>query len=399
MIRKVFLSFIPVNYLLALATGFLFWLFWGANPFSYLLFNLLLILVFIRIGIILHEAGHLVFAWIAGGTPRRMSLGKGHEILRIKLQNVQIILNKSLRAGFATAYFESEALLRLRYFFYILGGPGTNFLFAYLCYHFFGFNLQVLNGGDGLNMASSFILANGLLGVFSLVPYHVNHNGIKIPTDGLSLLRLPFQKIEKLNDEINREDIFLALEYMETKQYEKAVEIYKRYAEIEDTAFLSKLNLGIAYIHVGEMQKSYELHMECYEKLEQPIYKSYQVILNNNIAWLYLIRGEYEKANKHSEVAYSNGYRESYIRGTRGSSLIEVGKLDEGIDLLKANFDQDFVNSVTMNAGIYLCYAFYLKGNEKEKMKYESIVLKNQESLGIDTKLLWEKIVERMEDR
>ena len=67
------------------------------------LINLGTLLVAVKGAVIIHESGHLIAAKLVGGTPRRVVLGKGHELYRTKIFRIRIIVNSSFLGGHAYA--------------------------------------------------------------------------------------------------------------------------------------------------------------------------------------------------------------------------------------------------------------------------------------------------------
>ncbi|MCT4645678.1 MAG: hypothetical protein N4A74_11885, partial [Carboxylicivirga sp.] len=82
---KVLLTIFPKFFWLALGLGLIFRLIGDEySLISNIILNYLLIFVSFKVGIVIHEIGHLVFAKIGGGQPRRLVLGNGHELARFK---------------------------------------------------------------------------------------------------------------------------------------------------------------------------------------------------------------------------------------------------------------------------------------------------------------------------
>ena len=398
MIQKTLRSLFPTSYILLAGFGVLIWVWRGMDVLSYLMANLIFILVFSRVAVIFHEIGHLVFAKMAGGNPKRIILGQGHEIWRANIANVKVIFKNSFRGGTALANFNHKNYYKLRQFWYISGGFLTNFLLAYLTYLLFGFEGTVLTGREGLSISSAFIVANAMIGVFSLFPYRINHHGIKIYSDGLSLFKLPFSKIKKLKDQANTEELFQAFEYLEEKEFAKGAEIYQKYTEVEGVAFIASLNLSMAYLKMGDVEKAYKLLEACLPKVSEKEYENYKALVHNNLAWCQLLLKNYEEAVALSKVAYTSHPEEPSFQGTRGASLIEFGKIDHGIRLLEPLVDFNFPNNATVSIASYLAYAFHIKRMKSEKKKYLDFVLNHSNKMDPDELILWEHIQERMDN-
>jgi tetratricopeptide (TPR) repeat protein len=393
--KKSLLALFPLYYWLILGLAFFLRIPDGLTILSNQIINIVTTLLFIRIGVIIHEIGHLLFAKLSGGNPKRMILGKGHEVHRFEFSKIKIIINNQFKGGFAMANFDNQNQIKLRRFIYFAGGAVTNFIFAYIVYLIFKLDFLFLSGKHGINISSAFIFANLFLGVFSLIPYYLNYQGIKIPTDGLSLLKIPFRKKEFLDEEINQNDFFEGIELFELKEYDKAIGIFERYSKIVNTAFVAKLNLGIMYLKKGEFDNSLKMHLNCLESLSHEKNKNFKALVHNNIAWIYLLKKDYTNADFHSNISFSTNQKEMNFQGTRGSSLIEIGKVEQGIKILEPLVDFKYPNSQTLSASMYLFFGFFMLQNEKKTNKYLDFILKHSSLLDKDEIHLWNNIKER----
>jgi tetratricopeptide (TPR) repeat protein len=393
--KKSLLALFPLYYWLILGLAFFLRIPDGLTTLSNQIINIVTTLLFIRIGVIIHESGHLLFAKLSGGNPKRMILGNGHEVHRFEFSKIKIIINNQFKGGFAMANFDNQNLIKLRRFIYTAGGAVTNFIFAYIVYLIFKLDFLFLSGKYGINISSAFIFANFFLGVFSLIPYYLNYQGIKIPTDGLSLLKIPFRKKELLEEEINQNDFFEGIELFELKEYDKAIAIFERFSKIENTAFVAKLNLGMMYLKKGEFDNSLKMHLNCLESLSDEKNKIFKALVNNNLAWIYLITKDYTKADFHSKTSFSINQKEMNFQGTRGSTLIEIGRVEQGIKILEPLVDFKYPNSQTLSAAMYLFFGFFILQNEKKKIKYLDFILKHSSLLDKDEIYLWDFIKER----
>ncbi|NRB59157.1 MAG: M50 family metallopeptidase [Winogradskyella sp.] len=170
---KILRSIFPVYYWLILMVGVVF--LFANQPNAYILLNLAATLFFIKIVVVIHEIGHLLFGKLVGGNPKRIVLGKSHQLKRFSILNVKIVLNKDFNGGFAFVTFPKGKKTKFNQFVLTSGGFLTNFLIAYLCFIIGGFNPLFLSGKYGLDFNSTFIITNILIGVFSLIPYYVDY--------------------------------------------------------------------------------------------------------------------------------------------------------------------------------------------------------------------------------
>jgi len=392
--KKLVLSFFPKIYWVLLIIGILARTSDNLIVLSNVILNLIALFFFIRIGVVLHEIGHLVCAKLAGGTPKRMILGYGHEIIRFNLFNIKTVINESFKGGAAIASFKHTDFLKLRYLFYVSGGIITNFLFFYLFLQLFGLNLNQISAINGIDLPSAFIISNAVLVIIGLIPGYVYHQGIKMPNDALTLIKIPFMTPESLKQNLNVGGLFDALEFFEDKKFDKAIKIYESHLDEEQNQILIKVNLSIMYLKKELYDKSIELLKSC-ENNE--LDKTHKAFVSNSLAWLYLIKKDIKNADNYSKIAVSLNQKEKNFKGTRGSVLIEKGEIKQGIKLLTETVDFNFPNNQTIAASMYLTYAFHLKKDQENKIKHLDFVTANLNVLDADEVSLWNDIKGKIE--
>ena len=396
-LKIIILTVFPIPCWILLVIALIFRI--GTNEslkYSNSILNFIAIFIFIKINVILHEAGHLLSAKIVGGEPRRMVLGKGHEVVKFIFFGIKIVLNNSFQGGLAIATFNNSLHRpKLRYLVYISGGIITNILSAVIIFCLFDFNLNSLLGNK-IDLASAFIASNILLLIPNLIPFTVNYLGVKIPNDILSILRLPFKKFEVIKNETDTNILMDAYECFELKEYDKAIEKYETYLKTNKDQEIVKVNLSIMYLKKGNCQKSLEILKKVESSLEEKKYIQYKAFVYNNLAWIYLVQHDIVNADKYSDLAFNINKKEKSFQSTRSSVLIEKGEIETGMNYLSTLFDSNYANSQTITAAMYLSYGYHLLQNIKEKNKYYDFVCLNVSKLDIDEKLLWDSLQARM---
>lgn len=195
------------------------------RPFWNLLTNLTLFFIFIKVSTIIHEFGHIQFAQWAGGIPKRIMLGTGHEIYRGELKGIKIILNSIPMGGSAQAIFPADKQNSWRYAIYYAGGVLLNMTVAGLLILIFGYNELFPFSAQRVDIAGVLIYSNAIA-ILNLLPFYVTRNGLKIPTDGLALLKLLFTSEYKKSFGLKAELWYEAYEHMENRAYDSAEEIF-----------------------------------------------------------------------------------------------------------------------------------------------------------------------------
>jgi tetratricopeptide (TPR) repeat protein len=395
MAKKIFFTLFPLAYWILIAAGaVLRFLGEEFTSLSNTVINCGMLLLGIKLATIVHEIGHLLAAKLVGGTPRRMTLGRGHELCRTQIFGIRVVINSSFRGGFANASFNRPGFLRLRYGFYVLGGVLCNSLVALVLYSLFGFNYFGTDGTTTFAPASAVILAN-TLALINLLPFYSTVMGVRIPTDGLALLKLPFIKRKEVEKWLTVGPLLDAREHLERKEYSEALAIYQRYLSQYPDNKIIHLTLASVLMKTGKFQEGLDTLLPLERNLRDKEVKRFAGHFYNTAAWLYLLLNKIDLANHYSALALKEVPGENIFRGTRGSVLIERGDITDGILLLSHSMDFNFVNSNTLTAAIYLMLAQHLKGNSSERDKYLNFLNLNYDKLDVDERLLFERNLEK----
>lgn len=391
--KKTLFKIIPKGYWITLAVAISFAAIGGEYlKLANIGFNLLIFLVGLKLAVLIHEFGHLLFARLVGGTPRRMILGKGHKVAETKFKGVKIILNSNLNSGLAYAAFDNLNLIRLKLLCYISGGFITNFFVAAILLLAFDFSTEA---SKEIQFTSAIVIANLLIGLSVLIPYYSTYQGLRLYSDGLSILRIPFYKKSQLVELSSVNELLDAYDLFESKKYKEAISIYENFQSKTAGSKAANLNLSVAYMKLGNYELAAELMEELLPLVDEEPFARFKNYIFNGIAWEYLLLNRLDEADKYSELAYKADSNTEHIRGTRASVLIETGKYEEGKNLLINDVDFNFPNSQTLAASIYVGLAFHELSEHKKAEKYVSFVEDNLELLDIDERTLYERSKEK----
>lgn len=363
-----------------------------------ILINFGLFIIAFRVAVIVHEAGHLIAARLAGGVPRRMVLGNGHEVYRTRILGIDVIVNSRLAGAYAGAWLNDPKLLRLRYAFFILGGVLLNALVALMFYGLFGFGLYDPQGQVSVAVPSIIILANSAM-VYNLVPFYGTGHAIKIPSDGLALLKLPFTNKKEIRKHLDANLLFDGIEFMERKEYQKAWNAFSEYQEKYPDSHILTLNLAIILLKTGQPEKSLEVAATLLDRIDDKEIKRYRGLIYNMLGWTHLVLNNVEQADHFSSLAIKAIPNDNGIRATRGSVLVRKGLVDQGMALLSHSMDFKFVNNAMLSAAIYLMLAWHLKGNAKDRDTYREFVERNASKLDPDERVLFERNLQMVNDQ
>ena len=331
--------------------------------------NLFFFFLFLYIGMIFHEIGHLLFAKLFGGVPKRIILGYGHDVTTLKILGIEIYIKKMIhRGGQAFAAFSKDKKNNTQRFFYYAGGVIVNLFFAVTFFLFFGFESGFLFSSKTSAISESIIISNALLFILNIIPYNTNSQGIKVANDGLRILNLFTKKAEwESNIEL---ELFDATELVKAGKYNEAIELLEKLLEIEPKNLLIKYNLGSVYLLILNYNKSLFYLKQVEIEIENGKKFYYEVALYVNIAWVLYLQGQTETALDYSHKAYVLGSGDYFVKLIRGGLLIETGKIDLGISILEELIDFKFTQ-FTFHASIFLVLAYFLKNDEKKYLKYK----------------------------
>jgi peptidase M50-like protein len=139
--------------------------------------------------VILHELGHALTARIVGLEVALLTLGTGKNWGSGKLLNVPFRLCGWPLSGFTYLVTTATRRLRLRLWITTLMGPVTNMILIAAAVMFWNPLAQALDS----NILVLWILYNSILVVSSLLPRQSRHFGHLVRSDGMQLMRIPFQ--------------------------------------------------------------------------------------------------------------------------------------------------------------------------------------------------------------
>jgi tetratricopeptide (TPR) repeat protein len=386
MILRVFFTLFPIVYWILIGIGIALHFSPRAVQFANILINVGWFLLALRV------------AEMVGGNPRRIVLGKGHEVYRKNIFGISVIINSKFRGGHAWASFDNLKFLKLRYAFYVLGGMLANILIALLIYTIFDFGINLDDPRDQISVviAFTFFLANVLM-LFNFIPAHATIQGIRVPTDGHALFHLPFKKVKEVRQTLDNNLLIDGHEYLEKKEYEKALTIFTDYlTRYPETKILS-LNIAHIFLKTGDPLKSVAESSRLLKEIDDKTLRPYSGVIYNHLAWTHLVLNDIEQADHFSALAIEVMPADQNIQGTRGSVLVEKGMTDRGMSLLFANMDFRFVDSGSLCAAIYLMLGSHLNGVLHERQRYLEFIKTNAEKLEPDEKILFERNLSRIE--
>jgi tetratricopeptide (TPR) repeat protein len=248
--------------------------------------------------------------------------------------------------------------------------------------------------GDRLVPLHLIFLSNLIVVVLNLWPRKINNvatNG-KIFSDGLAMLKAPFLSSETVNLLLSSYYLSEASESFQAKDYQGALRWCEhglsRYPNNEALINL----MGVFFIH---MRKFVEAR-NCFKKLVGGSARNpgFHALLLNNIAYVdVLIGGDgmLEEADRYSKQALAACPWLSFVKGTRGTVLVELGQVEEGILLLREAMQNDVDSQSKALNAVHIAFAERKRGNLEECKRY----LESARALDPDCYLLDPMLMQR----
>lgn len=356
--------------------------------------NISLLFLFSKVVVIIHETGHLLAAFWAGGRPRRMILGIGHEIYRGEINGIKVILNSIPAGGAALATFEPSRQQRWRYAIYYAGGVLANLTAALVFYIPFGFEPGVLIAEQDVDVASVFIFVN-LATLINLVPFYSTRSGLRMPTDGLGLLFLLSK--ERHQKRLRMEDrLYEAYQLLEEKNYEQARNVFREFHQRNPNDIHLILLLTVAEIKQGHYSDVIQRLEKLLETTPEKDLRMYVAVVYNNLAWCYLLLNDIDQSYRWATLAIDKSKGMQLI-STYGAVLIEKGHVETGMQWLFKCMDLKIANSTTLSASSFLMLAYHLRGDHEGRDLHRTFVETHLNQLDPDDLLLWQRNKSRVD--
>jgi tetratricopeptide (TPR) repeat protein len=290
--------------------------------------------------IVFHELGHLAAAKLVGADVPVVSFGGGMNQRVVRWRNAFVLYSLAPSEGMVYASFATRNCYRLKSLLIFVAGPIANLLSAAAAYALF----QHL-GPDTSRLIAGFLVIwsvyNLFIGVQNLWPRRVHTRFGEVLTDGAQILALPRLSEKDIDARIGGNDLVLA--YMEYQYGDKnrALELAKselaRVRQAGDdggveiksliTALLADLHHTDEGIAHGRQFLSEDENLTAYGV----------ATLKNNLACTLFESGDKSRlaeADKLSKDAFEAVPMLLPMISTRGSILIALGCLEEGVEML-----------------------------------------------------------------
>src|SRR5262245_30226031 len=337
-----------------------------AQPFPILMVPALILYVWLYFSTFCHELGHFVCAKLVGMSPQLMKVGKGFRILRKSFFGAQLELFILPAGGMTYAYYPDTRwptfeYLKLKLIVYGIGGCLANSVLL-IC-------LILVFVYTDLLALRYLICIEVMMIIIALVPIDGRLYGMKFPSDGKRILFILTQDYQRLFFADHQKALArIAGDQAEPKPLfnndKKTLELFVK-AETE-----------LAYRHFDEAIALWNqlLNAENASGIER-------AYLLEMLASIVINHGQKQyltQADGWTQEAMKLAGFSKTIQGTRGAILVELGKYEEGKQMLfpLTAPDNDPID-ITIS-GYYLAKADHRLGNSEQALVW----LKQAEKVG-----------------
>jgi len=340
---------------------------------GWFLLNLFLLQLLLIVLILPHEWGHAWAAKLAGWFVYRIYIGFGKTLAKRKFLGFVTEFHAVPVVGLVLAAPSTKKHFQATHFVFVLAGPAVTValmvLGAWLCGFKRLFDFHALE--TGLAPGQLFAYANGLLLLGSLWPAPIATPLGKLSSDVKLLLQNLRSGDAKAGEYHAASFVLEALAFRDTGQYEKARSCLENgLAEYPDNLPLLSYQ-GINLLDLREFAKARDFFIRMLDlPLKEPGARS---MIQNNIAYVDVLLEKAElldEAERYSAAAIADLSWMPPIIGTRGAVLVELGRVEEGIQLLLKSMEgHEEANGKALNA-CSLAMAEAKRGNLEQGRKY-----------------------------
>jgi Flp pilus assembly protein TadD len=273
--------------------------------------------------------GHAIAGWLLDFRVSGISFGYGKQLFKFQLFGTIFSFHRIPTAGLTRSAPKSTGWHRTRYFIKVLAGPAANAIIALTIIF-----ISPYHGGVP-NTAQLFLIANLLVVISTLLPYRDPIS--RWDSDGKNMIKAFSMKPKKIEQaHVLRFLLEAAIRWNHYRDIEGATEWCKKgLALYPDNLQLLDMT-GLLCLDRGDYAKARELYTQLLQCDSRP--SAWRFKLMNNIAYSDALMGDpslLPEADAYSEEAYRNLPWADFAIGTRGTVLVEMGKYEDGINLLK----------------------------------------------------------------
>jgi len=340
---------------------------------GWFLLNVFFFEAFLVAAIFPHEFGHaLVGRWL-GLRVFKVFIGSGRTITRRKVLGIDTEFKAVPLGGFTFLTPVERRWCRLKQFASVLAGPLTSLVFCLAVLLFLPVEALWSLGSldDGLAPAQVFFYANLLILVTNLWPHRFVSPLGTFSNDGRLLFEIAFMKRERVLE-------MLAWRYaMEAWVSHTEQRLDEAVGWVEDglahyPGNFHLLNFrGVLLLESGRFQEAADSFDVMKERSD--LDSGMRAFIANNLAYAKLLAGgptSLAEADRYSEEAMSLIGWVPAIRGTRGAVLLELGRIEEALPLLRDSMERADSTSGKAQNACWIAIAESRRGHRDEANKF-----------------------------
>ena len=301
-------------------------------------FRPLIVLLVLPILIVIHELAHALVARLLGMRVYSISIGLGKTLAEGRFLGMHWQWHALPLAGGTSVAGPPGRLDRLKLWLTYLAGPGVH---AVLVLAAMGLQQLLIVGesGSGLLLEASGLVyeTNLVLLLFNLLPIQSPSSLGPIGSDGWNLLKLPFANPDEI--ELRRSSYYVmeALEAIRRRDPTSARQWIDQAQRRFPASLPASTGLGYVLAKLGDFDAARQIFAAALAA-GSALKPARRYVLLNNIAYSHAILRDAERldeADRFSTEAYQNAPWMSPFVGTRGTVLVALGRVEEGIALLR----------------------------------------------------------------
>ena len=301
--------------------------------------------------------GHFIFAKLAGMSPYSVKIGVG-TFLDLKLFNVRLELGILPFCGITQAYFLTLDRMKTRHLFYTIGGVFANFILLLSLIVYLNIQGEQAHPLILIPITIEFLSLSG-----NLVPSELKIDRQNIQSDGQQIISILCTQ----NYELIFHDIF--------ETYKQQLQRYKNDREILPKTFLGNDVKTVQIfveaqkcLYYRDFEKAAELFLEVL-RAKKNVSKPEKAFILDNLVSIVAIKG-YKKylndADRWSREAIRLASQSKTLKGTRGAILVELGRYEEGKQMLLPLTEPENEALDIAISSCYIAKAEYFLGNTEK---------------------------------
>jgi len=337
------------------------------------LLNLFLLEVSLIVSILPHEFSHAFAARWLGFRVFKVYVGYGKPVFTGNLFGFQTEFRAIPLGGYVLATPTDARRSRLKQLVFIFAGPFANLLLCTVpllvvpLHQLWEFDLL----GRSVSLGQVFLGANLLILAQNLWPHTFNTPIGKLASDGKLLWQLLFAKSDMGSNALAARFSLEAMICHEAHQHAKALAwVEQGLASFPDNFLLLNWR-GILLMELGHHEAAQSSFKMLLARTDNPA--AVRALMLNNVAYVDALLGGGERlaeAERYSQEAMSLIGWLPAVKGTRGTTLLELGKIEEALVLLHESMEQaDNASGKAQNA-CFISMGEARRGNIATSQRY-----------------------------